>query len=143
MSSLGLTVCSGLHSGVLFLGVGFVFFSLYLLEAVSMLQDALACSLGACTLTFRVTDTHCVHCVVGGSVFSPGGSSYWAEACRALGPGDSGLPNSLPESTPKAQREHVPGAGGIGGIDMGMTGGSRILSRERTPNLFCFVKTKE
>lgn len=110
MSSLGLTVFRGLHSGVPFLGVGFVFFSLCLLEAVSMLQDALACSLGACslgacTLTYRVTDTYCVHCVLGGSVFSPGGSSYWAEACRALGPGGSGLPNSPTLEHPKGPVE--------------------------------------
>lgn len=78
-------VFRGLHSGALFLGVGFVFFSLCLLKAVSVSQDALACSLGACTPTYRVTDTYCVRCVVGSSVLSPGGPSYWAEACRVLG----------------------------------------------------------
>ena len=37
-----------------------------------------------------------VHCLLGGSVFSPAESSYWAKAHRALGSGDSGLPSSLP-----------------------------------------------
>lgn len=47
MFSLGLTVFKWLHSWDDVLGFGFVFFSLYLLDAMSTLQDVLACSFGA------------------------------------------------------------------------------------------------
>lgn len=46
--SLWGSLCSmGFVHGVLSLGVGFVFFSLNLLDTVSTLQDVLACNLGA------------------------------------------------------------------------------------------------
>lgn len=51
------SLCSmGFLCGVLFLGVGFVFFSPNLSDAASMLQDVLACSLGACHLTHHIAD---------------------------------------------------------------------------------------
>ncbi|KAK1335951.1 hypothetical protein QTO34_003751 [Cnephaeus nilssonii] len=112
VSSLGLTVFRGLHSGVPFLGVGFVFFSLCLLEAVSMLQDALACSLGACslgacTLTYRVTDTYCVHCMVGGSVFSPDVATIRTSVTFKLNEGKCSLKKAelFPEGLRPAQPE--------------------------------------
>ena len=48
----------GFICGVLFLGVDFVFFSPNLSDATSMLQDVLACSLGACDLTHHIADTY-------------------------------------------------------------------------------------
>ena len=69
---------------------------------------------------------------------SPGGSSYWAEAHVALGPGDAGLPNSLYHRAPqRLGRKCGLGAHGISGD---MTRGARILTRERGPNPFWFIK---
>lgn len=53
-------------------------------------------------------------------MFSPGGSSCWAEAHRALGSGDSGLPNSLYLKGPAGRvcLEHM----ALVEVDIGMTG---------------------
>lgn len=124
----------GFICGILFLGVGFVFFSPNLFDAASMLQDVLTCSLGACDLTRHITGTYWVSIVCWKAPCSPGGSSYWAEAHVALGPGDEGLPSSLYHRAPqRLGRKCGLGAHGISG-DRDMTRGARILTRDRGPN---------
>lgn len=71
-------------------------------------------------------------------MFSLGGSSFWAEAYRALGPGDSGLSSSLyPRAPQRPGRKGVPGAHDVGKGRHGYDRGARILFRERPLNLLC------
>lgn len=69
-------------------------------------------------------------------MFSPGGSSYWAEAHRALGSGHSGLPNSLYLKGPPGSVFLVHMT--LVEIDIGMTGGKDSVQRKRPqPFLVC------
>lgn len=69
-------------------------------------------------------------------MFSPGGSSCWAEAHRALGSGDSGLPNSLYLKGPAGRvcLEHM----ALVEVDIGMTGQHSV--QRNSPKPFLFVR---
>lgn len=139
--SLSGSLCSmGFVLGMLFLGVGFVF-SLsprcreHITECSWLQPRCLKSDLP------RSRHLLSVHCVLGGSAFSPGASSYWAEAYTAPGPGDSGLPNSLHPTAPqRPSGKCVPGHMVLVETDMGMTWGARILPQRKTLNPFSFVK---
>lgn len=74
-------------------------------------------------------------------MFSPGRSSYWAEAHRALGSGDSGLPDSLYLKGPPGSvcLVHMT----LVELDIGMTGDKDSVQRKSPQPFLVCPKTKD